>query len=338
MSDRKEFDVLCVGSATEDVFVQVDETKIIRVEDEDECKAYLALEYGAKIRVSDVLLDTGGGATNTAVTFSRMGMRVGVVTKVGDDGPGERVIGAMEAQGIDVSHVARDPQRRTGYSVIITGFTGDRTILVYRGASGHMDEQAIDWEALGRTSWIYMGSLARESAPLFGRVAEFCGERGIKLAINPGSEQRKAGMAGLRKVFENTAALFVNRSEACGITGVEPDRGPDDEKQMLTMLCEAGCKCAVMTYGSDGSEGMDGSGHYKLPAMPAEVTSTVGAGDAYAAACVVALQRGKSLPEAMAIGSANAASVVEEIGAKNGILTWEQALESVESYHESTPG
>ena len=70
MTAGEPFDVLTIGSATEDVFLTLADSKIIRVEDDSEERAYLALEYGAKIRTSDVVIETGGGATNTAVTFA----------------------------------------------------------------------------------------------------------------------------------------------------------------------------------------------------------------------------------------------------------------------------
>jgi len=326
MAESARLDVVCIGSATEDVFVQVADTKIIRFSDEHEDKAYLALEYGAKIRTDDVFIDTGGGATNTAATFEHMGLETGVATKVGADGPGDRVIESLQQRRIDTTMVVRDPEHRTGYSVILTGFTGDRTILVHRGASAHLREEEVDWESMGRTSWVYMNSLAGESAPLFLQVARFCGQRGIDLAINPGGEQRKLGIDGLRCVLEHTDLLVCNRAEAYEITGVEPDRGPEDEKEMLEMFLSAGCRRAVITYGRDGSEGMDHTGHYKVPAPPDEPVSTVGAGDAFAAACTVGLHRGLGLPQAMRCASANAGSVVQHIGAKNGIISWDHAL------------
>lgn len=326
MAPETAYDVICVGSATEDVFVDIPDTKIVRFEDREQECAYLALEYGGKIRARDVLIDTGGGATNTAVTFSTMGLRCGIVTKVGLDGPGDRVRQSMTSHGVDGFGIVADPTHRTGYSVIITGFTGDRTILVYRGASAYLRREDVDWGRLAQTSWIYMNSLAGDSAGLFAEVARFCRDRGIDLAINPGTEQRRLGMEGLREVLPAVSLLACNRSEAYEMTGVEPDRGPEDEKDMLEMFLEAGCRRAIITYGKDGSEGMDAEGHYKVPCMPGVVVSTVGAGDAYASACVVGLQRGLSLENAMWVGAANATSVVGVLGAKNGILTWEQAL------------
>jgi ribokinase len=325
MSDDRCYDVICIGSASEDVFVEVEQAKIIRIEDDCAETAYLALEYGAKLPTKSVFIDTGGGATNAAVTFARMGLRTGLVCKVGADEPGDRVLAAMDREGVIRDYVVRDPGHRTGYSVIILGYTGDRTILVYRGAAAGLHEPEVDWEDMRRAQWVYMNSLSGESAPLFQQVAEFCGAHHVKLAINPGGEQRKGGVAGLAPVLRNTTLLLLNREEAYDLTGVAPDRGPDDEAEMLAMLREAGCQAVVMTYGAGGSEGMDAGGHYRLPAVTADAASTVGAGDAYGSACVVGLQRGMPLPEAMRLGALNASSVVQHVGAKTGILTWAQA-------------
>ena len=60
------FDIVVVGTATEDVFVSVPTSKIIQVADADQEQAYLALEYGAKLTVESIFISVGGGSTNTA--------------------------------------------------------------------------------------------------------------------------------------------------------------------------------------------------------------------------------------------------------------------------------
>ncbi len=336
MSDDKTYDVICVGSATEDVFLQVADTRIFRMEDEDHEMAYLAFEYGAKVRVDGLLHETGGGATNTAVTFARMGLRTALVCQIGHDGPGERVLQAMAKEGIDTSGVVREHAYATAFSAILTGFTGDRTILVHRGAASHLMPDELNWDTIADSHWVYMNSLSGESAATFLEVADLCGKHDVKLAINPGKEQRALGLEGLRPVLQNTQVLFVNRAEAYEITGVAPDRGPEDERAMLQMLRAAGAETVVMTYGAAGSEAMDATGHYRIGSYPVEATSTVGAGDGFASACVVALHRGKSLPEALRIGAANAAGIVQTFGAKGGILTWEAAEAYVREHEIET--
>ncbi len=323
------FDIITVGSATEDVFVNLDDTQIVGFEDKDHKVEYLALRYGAKISVDGITLDTGGGAVNTAATFAAMGLETAVLSKIGRDVTGKHIIQSLAKCSVDTSLLIESDEHPSGYSVIITGFTGDRTILVYRGAATDLCKQDIPWEQLAQAGWLYTGSMQGPSAAMFERLAIFAGEHNVKVAINPGSTQLKSGMAGLADVFACTTAVFLNRAEAYELTGVAPQRGPTDERRMLRMLHGAGCQNVVITVGGEGSWGYDGRSFYTIPAYPTEVTSTVGAGDAYAAGCVAGLHKGLSLNAAMRIGAANAASVVSKFGAKEGILTWSAAQEFV---------
>jgi len=322
-------DIIAVGSATEDVFVNLDQTQILRWEDKQGSRDFLALDYGAKIPVDELMIDTGGGATNTATTFARMGMKIAALCKVGQDGPGDEVVKRLAQEGVDTSLFICSDQYSTGFSVIITGFTGDRTILVHRGASTALTEDEIPWEALAQSKWLYVGSMAGPAAPLFSKLAIFGGQHNVKVAINPGSTQLRAGLDSLREALTHTTAIFLNKREAHQLTGVEPDRGPADEREMLRLLYEVGCQNVVITAGAEGSHGYDGRRYYTIPAFNTEVISTVGAGDAYGAACIVGLYHGLPLNEAMRVGAANAASGVSKFGAKEGILTWQQARDFI---------
>jgi len=331
------FDVITVGSATEDVFVNIDETQLISFEDADHRTDYLALTYGAKISVDSTILDTGGGAVNTAATFAKMGLKTAAFSKIGRDLTGKRILEDLERRGVDTSLFVQCPEYPTGISVILTGFTGDRTILVSHGAANYLHDEEIPREQIAEAKWLYIGSLHGESALILGKIAKFAAEQGVRVALNPGSSQFQQGMEGLSEVFRNTTAIFLNRAEAYQLTGVKPTRGPTDERQMLRMLHRAGCQNVVMTVGEEGSWGYDGRSFYTIPAYPSEVVSTVGAGDAFAAACVVGLHRGLQLNEAMRIGAANAASVVSQFGAKEGILSWQEAHDFAEAHSGRSP-
>ncbi len=323
------YDVIAAGSATEDVFVLVRQTAVVRFETPDREIAYLGLEYGAKIAVDQVEIMTGGGATNTAATFARMGLKTACLCKLGRDGPGERICAELQSLGVDTSMVAFTDQHRTGYSVIITAFTGERTILTHRGANRHLLWREIDKDKLAATSWLYLGSMRGPAAEIWFKAAEFCKAHGVKLACNPGGTQLRLGLDGLRPVLQACELLILNRQEAGELTGIEPRPGEADEHELLEKLAAAGCKNVVITCGEQGAWGTDGTGVYFVPARKVEkVASTVGAGDAFAAATLVALHRGLGLREAMRIGAANAAGVVQHIGAKQGILTWEEALQA----------
>lgn len=333
-----EYDIVSIGSATEDVFVGSRDAHVISVRDIDAETSYLAYKYGAKIPVDDVFISTGGGATNTAAAFARLGLDNSIICKVGDDDAGKRVMGALEQEGIDTDRVVLSQEHTTGYSVILTCFTGDRTVLVHRGASTQIYDEDIDWEMLGHTKWIYLSSLAGESGVLFNKIAQFAAEKDIKLALNPGSSQFEAGLEALRPALEAAYVIFVNKSEAYKLTGVKPERGMADEMEALRRLHKAGCDIVVMTAGSKGVEAYDGSAHYTVPIIEVEVASTLGAGDAFASGCVAGLFRGMELREALRAGTVLAASVVRVLGAKHGLLGWEQLQQHLKSYSEGRPG
>jgi sugar/nucleoside kinase (ribokinase family) len=325
------FDVVTVGSATEDVFVYVRRTVVIGIQAPRKEEAYLGMPHGAKVPVDNIHIMTGGGATNVGVGLSRMGLKVACLAKVGCDEPGDRVVAELQKEGVDTSLIARSDAHHTGYSVIITAFTGERTILAHRGAAEQLRMEDTDAEKLAQAKWIHLGALKGVSAQTFFQLADFAAQRGIKLSANPGESQLKLGMDGLAPALAKMELVMVNLDEAYELTGVAPDPGKADEQKMLQKLHEAGAKRAVITCGDAGADGYDGESFYSVPAYKVKVAATVGAGDAFGTGCLAALYRGLGLAEAMKIGAANAAAVVQHVGAKTGLLSWEEAQSFVAS-------
>jgi ribokinase len=330
MSSEKPIpEVVTVGGAVEDVFIVTKGLCVVRIETCDAEKSYFAVPRGAKVEVDQMFISTGGSAANTAVTFSRFGLATAVVAKVGDDRSGATIRERLARDGIDVSRLVTDPQYSTGYSAIITGLGAERTVLVYRGAALHLHESDIDWDRLRHAKLIYVGSLSGECARLYPVIAAFCAEHGVRLAANPGGAQFEAGIDAFRNVLQHLDTLFLNKDEAYTFTRVEPKRGWRDEREMLRMLREAGVKRVVITEGEHGCEALDDEAHYSVPACRVKAVSTLGAGDAFASACAAAMLKGESLARALRYGAVNAASVVSQIGAKRGVLTWEEATARV---------
>ena len=87
------FDVVCVGSATQDVFIKSDLSKIIRVSDVLAEKDFLCYDYGSKVNIDHIEFLSGGGATNTGVSFARLGLKPAFLGKIGkNDDAGKKVI------------------------------------------------------------------------------------------------------------------------------------------------------------------------------------------------------------------------------------------------------
>lgn len=323
------YDIITVGSATEDVMVHTCAGSVFTMQDVEGDRSWMAFEYGGKIHVDDMLISVGGGAVNTAVTFARQGLRVAVVSKVGRDEPGERVRRRLAEVGALTHLIAESDTANTGYSTIITTFTGERTVLVHRGASRQLRADDVPWDDLARADWLYVGALAGDSYQLYPRLGAFSREHGVKLAINLGSSQIERGLDEYGELLSCTYIIFQNNEEMRRLTGIEEAHGDTDEREICRRLHERGVRIAVITDGKRGAMASDGRRFYTIPAYETEVASTVGAGDAFAAGCISALIHGKDLQMALRLGAANAASVVAHTGANRGVLTWDEALHFV---------
>jgi sugar/nucleoside kinase (ribokinase family) len=389
---ERQFDFVCVGSATQDVFVQSDAAKILTLSGIHEETRALCFDYGAKMDVEHIEFTTGGGATNTAVSLARLGARSSFLGKVGPDETGKLVLGELEQHGVDHSYSLIDDDRPTGYSVILTSHEGDRTVLTHRGASTELMPDEVDWSFIDQTAWLYVSSLSGDSAamlePLFDRAAK----AGVKIAFNPGSTQLKMGLDGLADALSKAEVLTLNKHEAALLSGVEPlkdvivearsaacghyvpacPRGalrrherlapqPLDERPSceqcqpdcpaddieveawpfnvagaLTALCKTGPKVVAVTDGGDGVLASDGEVLYRMPAIDVKVASTLGAGDAFGSAFALEYSRSGDIGRALALGSANAASVIQVVGAKNGLLAVDGGQDVLDKFDGST--
>ena len=85
------YDIITIGAATRDVFLVSNAFVAIKSKKfatgAGECVA-----LGSKIEVSNLVLTTGGGATNAAATFGSLGFRTAAICRVGDDSPGKDVV------------------------------------------------------------------------------------------------------------------------------------------------------------------------------------------------------------------------------------------------------
>jgi sugar/nucleoside kinase (ribokinase family) len=94
-----------------------------------------------------------------------------------------------------------------------------------------------------------------------------------------------------------------------------------DLDRLFRPLADTGAKIIAITAGSEGAQAYDGKFRYMLPAFDVPVLATLGAGDAFGSAFTAEIIRGRDVEEAIIAGTANSASVIQNIGAKVGLLS-----------------
>lgn len=314
------FDVITFGSATRDQFIISKNFKTLKSDDFVNGKG-LCVPQGAKIYVDDVFFASGGGATNTAATFALQGLKTACVTKVGDDPGGNAVLDELKKLGVNTGFLLKDKKLKTAYSIILSVPRGERTILVYPGASHELGKADISWREL-KAKWFYISGLSGRCAEIFEPLINFAHEQGIKVAVNPGEAQLKLGIDKLQPLLNKIDVFILNKEEATRLTCLPYNA----EKEIFKRLDSWIKGIAVMTKGPEGVMVSDGRDIYSAGIPKSEILDRTGSGDAFGSGFIAGLiqKEGKpnieKIPYAIQLGTANATGTVQNLGAKTGLL------------------
>jgi ribokinase len=301
--------ILTFGAATQDVFLT---GKALHARRDVRTHDYVEqFPLGAKIDVDTVFFDTGGGATNAAVTFARQGLFAGYVGKIGHDPAGAEVIRVLRREGVATDRVVTDPRLSTGYSTLLVAGNGERTILTHRGASHELKAKDIAIRTL-EADWFYISSLAG-NLDLLEKLLKHANNHHIQVAIDPGAAEL-AQTKKLRALLPLITVLKANSEELRQLFG-----GAD--LRDTVSRAEGVCPYVVGTNGPAGSYAAVAGKLYQAGTyQQVKAIDRTGAGDAFGSGFVAALAKGMGVEDALTLGSANATSVVAKFGAKTGIL------------------
>ncbi len=309
------YDIITIGSATRDVFLSSKHFQVIKSPKFFTGKAE-CFTLGTKIPVEDIAFTTGGSGTNTVTTFVRQGFKGGAIVRVGDDLGGSAIIEELKKAKIDTSFVQVDKKNHTAYAVILIVSTGERTILVFRGAGEKLNDKEVNWSKV-RARWIYLASLGG-NLNFVKKAVVIKKKYKIKLVWAPGGADLRLGFKKLQPYLKFIDVFSCNQEEAAKLLGISYKK----EKQIFKKFDEVIEGIAVMTKGPRGVSVSDGKYLYKAEVFKEQkVMDRTGAGDAFGSGFVAGLVQTNKIEEAIRLGTANATSVVEYVGAKEGILT-----------------
>jgi len=253
----------------------------------------------------------GGNAANNSVGAKRLGLNAGVVTTLGGDGAGNRILETLDKEGVDLSFAIQQPEAGSNYSTIIN-YQGERTIFSYHSPRSY--EFPV---GLPEAKWMYLTSMGETFRPFYNHFVDWKKKHpNVKLAFNPGSRQLRAGFDTIKDVLEITHVIYVNRKEAEMVTGKEGVK----IKELLIALKSVGPEICIITAGAKGSYVYDGRRFVKAGILPIDSYERTGAGDAFGSGCISALIKGKSFEEALLWGTLNSASVIGYMGGQKGLL------------------
>jgi sugar/nucleoside kinase (ribokinase family) len=337
------FDVITIGSATMDVFVECEDANIVSVSAKNKKSQFMSYPYGSKMEITDFASRVGGGGVNTAFNFANLGYKTSAIFKTGDDIYSRGIMKAFESTSVDLSNKVQDKKDSTGFSIILVSFEGDRTVLAHRGANGHIRKGDINFDAIKQSKLLYIAPLNGDSNKILDDIVNFAKENEVYVCFNAGSTSIKKGFNYLKKILESAHIVVMNKEEAAMATKIEvrPDTKDikyscesihPDIKSMLEKLKIAEYQVIVITDGGNGAYAYDGKQFYYCPVWEGPVVSTLGAGDAFASTfCAALVRTDMNIGKSLMYASVNSAGVVSEFGATQGLLTFEQIEEKLQT-------
>ncbi len=320
------FDVLTIGTATRDVFLQSELFKSFKDEHFNSQSGFPTGEaecfsFGSKIEISIPIFTTGGGATNAATTFARHGFQTASAIAIGKDDAAKAILAEFKREGIKPV-ITRVKDKGTAYSTILLSTSGERTILVYRGAADLIKSTSLKTI---KPKWVYVAPGGIEIKKI-KKIVDALKLNGAQFAMNPSGFYLKQGLKTMAPILENLEVVILNREEAALLTGI----AYEDAAGIFKKMDEFIKGIVVMTDGPRGVLVADGKNIYKAGIFKEEkLVDRTGAGDAFGSGFLAGLMMHKDIQYAIRLGSANATSVVEKIGAKAGILHKEELEKSL---------
>ena len=296
------FDIISVGAATADIFIK---SKTLL-----QSSRFLSLRRSSKNEITESLICSGGGATNSATTFSRLALKSAVISLIGADPLSEYIKKDLDQENIDSQFLAVNKNDDTDFSVILVASDGTRSILTNRGAT-RLDSKNIPWSKL-KTKWFYLTSL-EGNLGLLEELIGFAKENNIKISFNPGNRELQQRRE-LIPLLKHLDFLLLNRQEAEILSDI------NHKNPLFWDKLRKFSPIVAVTNGRLGAKILTATDTYFSPIINIHPLDETGAGDAFGSAFVAALAYGHSLPEALNWGIRNSASVVSALGAKNGIL------------------
>jgi ribokinase len=338
---------LSVGGAMIDTIAIIESDRIERMSMFNAEASFLLIEEGRKTEALEVSTHCGGGAVNTAVAMSRLGLDVATLLKLGHDMRADVILERLKAEGVSARWVIRDAGAPTGASVLVSSHDRNAAVFTFRGANTLLEPADLADEAFA-ADLVYVSGLSNRSADCFPVIIDKAKGAGALVAVNAGVRQLSARSGAFLDSLGRIDILAINRPEADALVPglvakfgeggsaliLDPGEQPPPllarglvgggyEMSLTAFLCalrRLGTRYVMLTDGRGGAfVCADGRVVY-CPAVEATVAGTAGAGDAMAATFAAFVALGRPIEVALKAATLNAASVVAYVDTQSGLL------------------
>ncbi|MFM9105769.1 MAG: carbohydrate kinase family protein [Chloroflexota bacterium] len=253
----------------------------------------------------ELMLFPSGSTIIFAIALARLGARVGVVSRVGDDELGRWMTDALARAGIDGGGVSAVAGQLTPLALASVDGRGRKSYSFYRFA-GTCDPLAtlraadVPDETLRRARVFDVGEASLRSPALRGEALALMDRaRALGLAVCYTPNYRASSWAGgaeeaipaQRAALSRSTVTMMNAEEARLLSGEAT------AEAAIHSLASLGPRAVAVTNGAEEALLLTDGALLRLPVVPAEVVFDIGAGDTFHAGYLAAMTAGADPPE-----------------------------------------
>lgn len=275
------------------------------------------------IPMETIEMTFGGDALNEAVILSMLGKKVQLISKVGADEAGQRVIGFLQEKGISADSITAEDGLATGINIVLVDEKGERHFLTNPHSSLRKLELEDILPFLAESgdiiSFASMFVSPLLTIPKMEELFSLIKEKGKILAVDMTKAKNGERIEDLSAIFPFIDYIFPNEAEIALLTGQQ------DPIKNAQILLEMGVKNVVIKCGEKGCILGNEAGITAVLAVPADrCLDTTGAGDTFVSAFLWALSEGWEQSACAGFAAAAASFAVERIGAAGRIPSLEE--------------
>jgi ribokinase len=276
-------------------------------------------ERGETLRGTGFGMFAGGKGNNQALAASRSGAKTAMIGRVGCDAFGEQLLKVLRENRIDVSGMVRDADVPTGIAHITVDAAGNNYIVIAQQSNAELCAADIERAAdLIKHSKVLLMQLEVPYEPLIA-AAKMAQEAGLKVILNPAPAPESGAIP--KELLKYVDIIVPNQTEAKQLTAVDAEK-LEGAKEAAKVFKSWGIATTILTLGELGALVLDGDeAAVHVPAFKVNAIDTTAAGDAFCGAFAAGLADGRTLSDAVKLGSAAGALATTKLGAEPSLPT-----------------
>lgn len=308
MSHTKQYDILTFGDMCVDLIVTGDD---------------VVPQFGQVEKlVGDYELEMGGSCNIFACQSAKLGLRVGIIGRVGDDDFGRLVLRRLIESKVDVRHVIVDPALKTGLGIALCQ-GNDRAILTYLGSLNAVFPEQISNDLLRSARHLHHGSFflqtnLRPAIPgIFARARSF----GLSTSLDTNWDPLEKWNSTLQQTLPHTDIFLPNQQEAMFISRTA------NVDEAVRVFQGMGVAITAVKQGEGGALVVSKGEHHTCVLPVSTGGDSIGAGDSFDAGFLAGWLRGLPLDQCLLIACYCGKEVASQSGGIRSQPNWATVVE-----------